>query len=147
MTGFIDVFFYNLSCSQSIIALPLIYPLHKSLGHAKPSQSSLVTSWQRIYKSPCHCSTHQVFFSQVNSVVLRSTPFHSFNSHSHSSDSVVLLTPSVLILPLWIPPRGGPHGKHRLSTIRKGVYPSVAFKWTSFYCWERNFWTVYQPVA
>jgi hypothetical protein len=34
MIGFVDTFFYNLSYSQSIIALPLIYPLHKSLGHA-----------------------------------------------------------------------------------------------------------------
>jgi hypothetical protein len=34
MIGFIDNFFYNLFYSQSIIALPLIHPLHKSLGHA-----------------------------------------------------------------------------------------------------------------
>jgi hypothetical protein len=34
MIGFINTFFYNLSLSQSIIALPLIYPLHESLGQA-----------------------------------------------------------------------------------------------------------------
>jgi hypothetical protein len=31
--------------------LSLIYRLHKSLGHTKSSQSSLVASWQRIYNS------------------------------------------------------------------------------------------------
>jgi hypothetical protein len=51
MIGFINTFSYNLSYSQSIIAPPLIYPLHKSLGHTKSSQSSLVVSWQRIYNS------------------------------------------------------------------------------------------------
>jgi hypothetical protein len=34
MTGFINTFLYNLSQSQSITALPLVYPLHKSQGHA-----------------------------------------------------------------------------------------------------------------
>jgi hypothetical protein len=34
MTGFIDTFFYNLSYTQSVIALLLSYLLHKSLGHA-----------------------------------------------------------------------------------------------------------------
>jgi hypothetical protein len=33
MIGFIDTFFYNLSYSQSITALPLNHPFHKSLGH------------------------------------------------------------------------------------------------------------------
>jgi hypothetical protein len=33
MIEFIDTF-YNLAYSQSIIALSLIYPLHRSLGHA-----------------------------------------------------------------------------------------------------------------
>jgi hypothetical protein len=52
MIGFINAFVYNISLSQSIIALSLIYPLHKSLGHAKSSQSSLLVSWQRICNSP-----------------------------------------------------------------------------------------------
>jgi hypothetical protein len=51
MIGFNKTLFYNLSYSQSIIALPLIYPLHKPLGHAKSSQSLLVVSWQRVYNS------------------------------------------------------------------------------------------------
>jgi hypothetical protein len=51
MIGFINKFFYNLSQSQSIIALSLIYPLHKSLQHPKSSQSSQVVSWQRIYNN------------------------------------------------------------------------------------------------
>jgi hypothetical protein len=34
MTGFINTFVYKFSWSQSIIALALIYALHKSLGHA-----------------------------------------------------------------------------------------------------------------
>jgi hypothetical protein len=33
MIAFIDTF-YNLSYSQSVIVLQLIYPLHKLLGHA-----------------------------------------------------------------------------------------------------------------
>jgi hypothetical protein len=33
MIGFVNNFVYNLSSSQSIIVLSLIYQLHKSLGH------------------------------------------------------------------------------------------------------------------
>jgi hypothetical protein len=40
-----------MSLTQSIIALTLIYQLHKSLGHAESSQPSLVVPWQRIYNS------------------------------------------------------------------------------------------------
>jgi hypothetical protein len=64
-------FFYNLSESQTIIALSLIYPLHKSLGHAKSSQSSLVVSWQRIYSSLTVTATH------IKSSFRRLTPLHS----------------------------------------------------------------------
>jgi hypothetical protein len=47
-----------------------IYSLHKSLGHAKSSQSSLVVSWQRIYESHCNYSTHDVFFSHVKFLII-----------------------------------------------------------------------------
>jgi hypothetical protein len=56
--GFINTFFYNLSYSQSIIMLLLIYLLHKSLGYTKSSQSSLVISWQRIYNSLTVTTAH-----------------------------------------------------------------------------------------
>jgi hypothetical protein len=50
------------------IALSLIYTLNKSLEHAKSSQSSLVVSWQRIYKSLTVTSAHyEVFFAHPGS--------------------------------------------------------------------------------
>jgi hypothetical protein len=115
MTGFIEAFFYSLSQSQSIIALSLIYQLHKSLGHAKSSQSSLVVSWQRIYKSHCNYNTHEIFFPQANSMavlcvpsililVLRCTSLYSFNSHSR--------TPLYFVSYPLIIPRHVPDGKH-----------------------------------
>jgi hypothetical protein len=50
MIGFIDNFFCNHSS--------LLYSLHKSLGDAKSSQSSLVVSWQRIYNSLTVTTAH-----------------------------------------------------------------------------------------
>jgi hypothetical protein len=61
-----------------------IYPLHKSLGHAKSSQSSLVVSWQRIYSSLTVTTAHIKSFRRL-------TPLYSF---------VLLCTNSVLILVL-----------------------------------------------
>jgi hypothetical protein len=129
----IDAFCYSLSYLQSVIALPLIYSLHKSLGNVKSSQSSLVVSWQRIYNSL------PVTAAYIKSPFYKLTPLYSFSSHS--SGSIVLLAPSVLILRLTahlefrvIQPRGGSHGKRRLSTIRRSIYRSVALKLTSFYC-------------
>jgi hypothetical protein len=59
--------------------LSLIYPLHKSLGHAESSQSSLVVSWQRIYNSLTVTTTYIKF------PLRRLTPLYSFNSHSSDS--------------------------------------------------------------
>jgi hypothetical protein len=72
MIGFINTFLYNLSLSQSIIALSLIYPLHKSLGHAKSSQSSLVVFWQQI------CNSLTVTTAHIKSSFQRPTPLYSF---------------------------------------------------------------------
>jgi hypothetical protein len=60
---------------------------------------------------------------------LRCTPLYSVNSHSvlshsHSTNSILYancqLRKSTLLSTLH-----GPHGKHRLSTIRRGVYPPL----------------------
>jgi hypothetical protein len=62
---------YNHSKSQ-ITALSLIYPLHKLLGHANSSQSSVVVAWQRIYNSftvttaYIMSSLHRQVFSWLN---------------------------------------------------------------------------------
>jgi hypothetical protein len=40
------------------MALPLICPLHESLGHTKSCQSSLVVSWQRICNSLTVTTAH-----------------------------------------------------------------------------------------
>jgi hypothetical protein len=45
------IYWHLIYLTTSNTALSLIYTLYKSLGHAKPSQSSLVVSWQRIYNS------------------------------------------------------------------------------------------------
>jgi hypothetical protein len=113
MIGFINTFCYNVSKSQSIIAPSLIYPLHQSLGHAKSSQSSLVVSWQRIYKSLTVTTKHIKFlFSQANSVLL-----------------LCILSILILVLPQLsaseldslISTLHGLHGKH------------------SLYCWQSLF--------
>jgi preprotein translocase subunit SecG len=43
-----------------IIALSLIYQPHKSLGHSKSSQSSIVVSWQWIYNSLTVTTAHML---------------------------------------------------------------------------------------
>jgi hypothetical protein len=57
MTGFINIFVYSLSQSQSITALSLLYPLHKSLGHVirfLATNLSQKQSLQITMKSSCH---------------------------------------------------------------------------------------------
>jgi predicted CDP-diglyceride synthetase/phosphatidate cytidylyltransferase len=95
--------------------LSLIYPLHKSLGHAKSSQSSFIISWQWI------CNTLTVTTAHIKSSFCRLIPLYSFNSHSHTPcfyyctplyfcllkfsfyEYVLLLcTPSILILVLLV---------------------------------------------
>jgi hypothetical protein len=51
---------------NQFIALSLINPLLKSLGHASSSQSSLVVTWQQIYNSLTVTTTHRL------------TPLYSF---------------------------------------------------------------------
>jgi hypothetical protein len=72
MIGFINIFCYNASQAQSIIALSLIYPLHQSVGHAKSSQSSLVVSWQQI------CNSLTVTTAHIKSYFRMLTPLYSF---------------------------------------------------------------------
>jgi hypothetical protein len=55
---------------QAITALSLIYTLQSSPLHTHwGSQSSLVVSWQRIYSSLSLQITHEVFFSEPNSLL------------------------------------------------------------------------------
>jgi hypothetical protein len=57
MIGLINIFVYNLPYSQPITALPLIYPLHKSLGHAirfLATDLSQELSLQITMNSSCH---------------------------------------------------------------------------------------------
>jgi hypothetical protein len=111
--------------------LSLIYPLRKSLGHGKSTQPSLVVFWQRIYKSHYNYNTHKVFSSQANFVALLCTPsililyFHTLFLLTHSELPASELDSLISTL-------HGLHGKHRLSTIHRGVYRSVAWKQTSY---------------
>jgi hypothetical protein len=43
-----------------------LHTLQFTVTHALRFSSSLVVSWQRIYKSHWNCSTHEVFFAQSN---------------------------------------------------------------------------------
>jgi hypothetical protein len=134
MTGFINTFRYNLSWSESIIALQLIYPLHQSLRHAKSSQSSLVVSWQRIYNTLTVTTAHIILFSQANSVVLLYTP-----------SILILVLPQVPALELYslTSTLHGPHGKHNpycwqslftapLPSNRPPIVPRVCFSGNVF---------------
>jgi hypothetical protein len=71
----------------------LFYPLHQSLGHTKSSQSSLVVSWQRIYNSlavlTAHIKSYFCRLTSLYSVVLLCVSLYSFNSHSHSSETLL----------------------------------------------------------
>jgi hypothetical protein len=73
--------------------LSLIYPLHKSLGHAESSQSSLVISWQRIYSSCIVTSTHiKASFCRLTSLfsVVRLCTHARFATLSQLRDSTLL---------------------------------------------------------
>jgi hypothetical protein len=88
MIGFINTFVYNLSYSQSIIALSLIYPLQKSLGHAirfLATDLSQELSFQITIKSSCHFLINRLGlqtlqnstqFSNPNSLILDNSLFH-----------------------------------------------------------------------
>jgi hypothetical protein len=85
--------------------LSLICPLHKSLGHAKSSQSSQIVSWQWI------CNSLTVTTAHIKSSFFRLTPLYSFVLLQFSFlyflfsflYSVVLLTPIILILQVSAP--------------------------------------------
>jgi hypothetical protein len=71
--------FYNLSYSQSIIVLPLIYPLHKPLGHAirfLATDLSQELSLRITMKSSCHF----LFNHHGMPTFQNSTQFSSANS-------------------------------------------------------------------
>jgi hypothetical protein len=72
-------------------ALSLICTLYKSLEHAKSSRSSLVVSWQRIYKPHCNFSTHKIFKSHAKSSFHRLTFKSQLNSQSASESESQLL--------------------------------------------------------
>jgi hypothetical protein len=90
MIGFIDPFFYNHSYSKSIIALTLVYPLHKSLGHAirflatDLSQELLL---QISTNSSCHFSFNHLGMPTLQN----SNQFSNVNS------------PISLVLSNWLP--------------------------------------------
>jgi hypothetical protein len=78
MIGFIDTF-CSLSYSQSITALPPIYPLHKLLGHAigfLVTDLSQELSLQIIMKSSCHFLFNHLGMSTLQN----STQFSDANS-------------------------------------------------------------------
>jgi hypothetical protein len=79
MIGFINTFVYNLSYSQSIITLSLIYPLHKSLGHVirfLATDLSQKLALQITMKSSC-----RLLFNHLELQTLQnSTQFSNSNS-------------------------------------------------------------------
>jgi hypothetical protein len=75
------------------MSLSLIYPLHKSLGHAKSSQSTSRILATDLKQSHSNHSTHQVFFLQPNSVAFFCIHSHS-SSHSLISKSLIPLAES-----------------------------------------------------
>jgi hypothetical protein len=92
----INIPFYNHSQSQSIIALSLIYRLHKLLGHAKPSQSSLVVSWEGIYNSLTVTSPHiKSSFSHANPSLHRLTFNWQLNYECTGNSLSLILLPTV----------------------------------------------------
>jgi hypothetical protein len=103
------------------MALSLIYPLPKSLGHTTSSQSSLVVSWQRICNSLTVTTTH------IKSYFRRLTSLHSFVHLQFSFSltpfySIVLLQlPASLLLCSPINPGHGPHRKHFSSVVLEFV--------------------------
>jgi hypothetical protein len=117
MIGFIDTFSYNLSYSQSIIALPLIYPLHRSLLHAirfLATDFSQELSLQVTVKSSCH-----FLFNHLGTPTLQnSTNFSNANSLISSSYKRTLV----------IYPQHGPHGKH-ISRVRIRVHWPITQHW------------------
>jgi hypothetical protein len=86
MTGFINTFVYSLSYSQSVIALPLIYPLHKSLGHAVrflATDLSQELSLQITTKSSCHFL--QLPIPKIRPSSLPTTVLYSYNCQLRNS--------------------------------------------------------------
>jgi hypothetical protein len=114
MIGFIDTFFHNLSYSQSIITLALIYPLHKSLGHTirfLAMDLSHKLSLHITMKSSCH-----FLFNHLGLPTLQnSIQFSDSNS----------LIPCRYKQTLVIEPRDGPHRDYLL-LLGMRVYSSVA---------------------
>jgi hypothetical protein len=98
MIGFIDAFFYSLSNSQPIIELSLIYPLHKSLGHALrflATDLSQELSLQITMKSSYNflinhlgmsILQNSVQFSNANSLILLAKNRHSL--HGSGTDDI-----------------------------------------------------------
>jgi hypothetical protein len=99
MTGFIDTFFYNLSYSQSIIALQLIHTFKKSLGHTihfLATDLSQELSLQITTKSSCH-----FLFNHLEVPTLQNlTQFSSANSLTQFSHPL-LATDSRYIDSAW----------------------------------------------
>jgi hypothetical protein len=94
---FIDTIFYNLSYSQSIIALPLIYPLHKSQGHTihfLETDLAQELSPQVTMKSAC-----LFLFNHLGMLTLQnSTQFSNAQSQSHIATDGRALSQSVFVL-------------------------------------------------
>jgi hypothetical protein len=107
MIGPTDAFFYNHYWSQSTTAPSPIHPPHKSPGHVKSSQSSLVLSWQRIYNSLTVTTAH------IKSSFRRLTPLYAFVPilYFHNSDLIRFCTTYIasrwthrkhIVAPQWI---------------------------------------------
>jgi hypothetical protein len=78
MIGFINIFVYNLSSSQSIIALSPIYPFHKSLGHSIPF---LATDLSQELSLQITMKSSYFFFNHLGMPTLQnSTQFSNANS-------------------------------------------------------------------
>jgi hypothetical protein len=113
MIGFTHTFFYNLSKSQLIIALSLICPLHKSLGHApfsfpfsivfSQSQSHISTDGQSVCLSWCRAPSGAHYQILVTVWQLLSCPWEGALSDERTglsfvSQSAVLGLLSVCII-------------------------------------------------
>jgi hypothetical protein len=98
MIGFINTFVYNLSNSQSIIALPLIYPFQQSLRDTirfPATDLSQQLSFQITMKSSCHflfdhlgmtTLQNSTKFSNVNSLI--QSIYNRPSLHSRDTDHI-----------------------------------------------------------